>query len=99
MVPALSGARIVMKPSGLPLPRLLQGLALAGALLAALALAACGRKGPLDPPPASSSVAPGSTVSAAPQSAIQAQPGQDPDELLPPTQGPKKRILLDGLLN
>ena len=70
----------------------MHGLAIAAALAAALTLAGCGRKGPLDPPP---------TASAAPQG-VQApgdtQKAGDGEEL-PPVQAQKKRIILDGLLN
>ena len=78
-------------------------LALIGALAASLGLAACGRKGPLDPPP-------GASLEGEPQanmpdlmSSSRGAPrattevGPDGQPLQP--KGPKKRILLDGLLN
>jgi predicted small lipoprotein YifL len=85
-------------------------LALIGALAASLGLAACGRKGPLDPPP-------GASLDGVPQpnmpnvisgnrstppiggQAKDNNPGVGPDgQPLAPT-GPKKRIPLDVLLN
>jgi predicted small lipoprotein YifL len=86
-------------------------LALIGALAAALGLAACGRKGPLDPPPGASlegepqpNVAPGLISSNRGAKPIGGQvkdnhPGVDENgqPLAPP--GPKKRIPLDVLLN
>jgi predicted small lipoprotein YifL len=69
-------------------------LAAIGALAAALGLAACGRKGPLDPPP--SAIAPQLTGG-------QAAPVQPPafdasgKPIAPP--GERKAFILDGLLN
>lgn len=86
------------RPSARPLFR----LALIGVLAASLGLAACGRKGPLDPPP-------GASLDGVPQANMpdlmsssrgasrSAEVGPDGQPLQP--QGPKKRILLDGLLN
>jgi predicted small lipoprotein YifL len=72
-------------------------LALVGALVASLALAACGRKGPLDPPPAAS------------LTGEQAAPADDVFKDTRPVLGPdgkpiapgatNKRIPLDVLLN
>jgi predicted small lipoprotein YifL len=84
-------------------------LALIGALAASLALAACGRKGPLDPPP-------GASLEGVPQANMpdlmgkrdatpiggQAQggnPGVGPDGQPLAPKGPKKQIPLDVLLN
>lgn len=85
-------------------------LALAGALAASFALAGCGRKGPLDPPP-------GASLDGVPQANMpdlmsdkgkpapiggQAQSGYSGvDETGQPLapKGPQKRIFLDGLLN
>jgi predicted small lipoprotein YifL len=64
-------------------------LALIGALAASLGLTACGRKGPLDPPP-SASVAGG-------QAAQGNSVGPDGKPLAPA--GLNKRIPLDVLLN
>ena len=61
-------------------------LATIAALCAALALAACGRKGPLDPPPAA-------TVD--PQAA--ADPNAPPPA--PPGRPPNRKVPLDPLLN
>ena len=74
-------------------------IALIGALAAALALGACGRKGPLEAPPSANSVA------AAPQDA-QPSLGQTPqsgfedprssgEQPLPPS---KRTFILDGIL-
>jgi predicted small lipoprotein YifL len=84
-------------------------IALIGALAASLGLAACGRKGPLDPPP-------GASLEGEPQANMpglmsknrgtpiggQARPdnpgvGDDGQPLAP--KGPKKHIPLDVLLN
>lgn len=85
-------------------------LALAGALVASFALAGCGRKGPLDPPP-------GASLQGEPQANMpglmsdkgnsgpiggQAKGGysgvdENGQPLAP--KGPQKRIFLDGLLN
>ena len=85
-------------------------LALIGLAVASLGLAACGRKGPLDPPPGASlqgepqanvpglmsdkgRAAPIGAESAADNLGV----GPDGQPLAP--KGPKKRILLDDLLN
>ena len=75
--------------------------ALIGALAAALGLGACGRKGPLDPPP-SASVA-GEQQQTNPMTnplvtPIGSQP-QTGKTSQPVVQGPKQHIFLDGLLN
>ena len=57
---------------------------IAAALLAALALSGCGRKGPLEP-------APGAVAS---QDQVQGQNQEQPDE----PEKPDKRIILDNLL-
>jgi predicted small lipoprotein YifL len=84
-------------------------LALIGALAASLGLTACGRKGPLDPPP-------GASLEGVPQANLpdlmskrdatpiggQAQagnPGVGPDGQPLAPKGPKKQIPLDVLLN
>ena len=70
-------------------------VALIGVLVAVLGLAACGRKGPLDPPPGASlagdQTVPGSNVKYPPML------GPDGKPLAPG--GPNKRIPLDVLLN
>jgi predicted small lipoprotein YifL len=73
--------------------------AMLGLLVLALGLSACGRKGPLDEPP-------GAAVAGAQPAAQPVGPGAifgapAPAEEAPPeaTQGPKRRIILDGLLN
>lgn len=69
-------------------------IAVIGALVAALGLAGCGRKGGLDPPPAAAVADP----------AVAAQPGLGP-EVAPdgraqaPAQGPQRRTPIDFLLN
>jgi predicted small lipoprotein YifL len=83
-------------------------LALIGLAVASLGLAACGRKGPLDPPP-------GASLEGEPQAnmpdlmsrsptpvgsaATDNNPGVGPDGQPLAPKGPKKRIPLDGLLN
>jgi predicted small lipoprotein YifL len=85
-------------------------LALIGVLAASLGLAACGRKGPLDPPPGASLDGvtqpdiPGlmsSTGRAAPIGSddVDGHPGVGPDGQAIAPKGPKKRIPLDVLLN
>lgn len=81
--------------------RLFPRLALVGIAVAALTLAGCGRKGPLDPPP-------GASMASAP--VADAPVGSDP--LAAPVMGhpreaapvarpsdPNKKFLLDGILN
>jgi len=92
-----------------PYGRLFLRLALVGALAASLGLAACGRKGPLDPPPGASLAGepqPNMPDLIGPRRATpiggQAQDGNagvgpDGQPLAPP--GPKKQIPLDVLLN
>ena len=85
-------------------------LALTAALVASLGLAACGRKGPLDPPP-------GASLEGVPQpnmpdvmsskgrpapigsDATADNPGVGPDGQAQAPKGPKKKIPLDVLLN
>ena len=84
-------------------------LALIGVAVASLCLAACGRKGPLDPPPAAS-------VTGEPQASTPASssnlmtlpigsqaksdnPGVGPDGKPQAPKGPDKSIFLDNLLN
>jgi predicted small lipoprotein YifL len=76
-------------------------LALAGALVASLGLAACGRKGPLDPPPAAAAAAPAGDSRAAPIGSESAKdnPGVGPHGQAVAPKGPNKRIPLDVLLN
>lgn len=85
-------------------------LAMIGALAASLGLAACGRKGPLDPPP-------GASIEGVPQANMpelmstnrgaapvggqtrDGNPGVGPDGKPLAPKDPDKRIPLDGLLN
>jgi predicted small lipoprotein YifL len=69
-------------------------IAAIGALVAALGLAGCGRKGGLDPPP---------TASVADQNGV-VQPGPEagvgPDgKAMAPAQGPKRRTPIDFLID
>ena len=64
-------------------------LALAGAVAASFMLSACGRKGPLDPPPRS--------AAAAPVEQNEITEDQDGNPVAP--KGEKKRFFLDFLLN
>jgi predicted small lipoprotein YifL len=71
-------------------PRLVR-IAVIGALVAALGLAGCGRKGGLDPPPG---------ATAAEQSAPPgAAPPASPDALPPPTQPLPRRTPIDWLID
>jgi predicted small lipoprotein YifL len=75
-------------------------LALAAALAASLGLMACGRKGPLDPPP-------GASLTGQPQPSMPGvmntepatQNGQAKAGQQAAPKGPQKQFLLDGLLN
>lgn len=73
-------------------------LALIGALVAALGLAACGRKGPLDPPPVGSSLAADKAGPIGSESTA-AHPGVGPEGQPLAPAGPNRRIPLDVLLN
>ena len=66
-------------------------LALIGALAAAFGLAACGRKGPLDPPPGAAVAGDQTTVGGRQVMGVQGGPHAP--------QGPNKHIPLDNLLN
>jgi predicted small lipoprotein YifL len=66
-------------------------LAMIGALAAALGLAACGRKGPLDPPPGASVNGDQTTVGGRQVMGVNGSPHAPI--------GPKKHIPLDNLLN
>lgn len=93
------------------LDRLFLRPALIGALVACLALAGCGRKGPLDPPPGASA-----TGAAEPQpsgllspmaspigggggTSSSAEPALGPDGRPLAPKGPNRPFVLDGLLN
>jgi predicted small lipoprotein YifL len=97
MVPQLSGAHADMTATGRHPFR----LALIVALAATLGLTACGRKGPLDPPPAATAAPAGAasgTAGTASDSDAGASSavGEDPAAR---SQAPNKRIPLDVLLN
>ena len=86
--------------------RLFLRLALISVLTASLGLAACGRKGPLDPPPGNSlaneplaSAASGPTTSPIGGETKNDNPGVGPDGKPQAPTGPNKRIPLDVLLN
>ncbi len=76
--------------------RSLLRLALIGALAASLGLAACGRKGPLDPPPGASLAGDQSSPTG---DARYGPPIVGPDGRPLAPAGPNKRIPLDVLLN
>jgi predicted small lipoprotein YifL len=69
-----------------PIARPLRKLATLGLLAIALALGACGLKGPLDPPPAAAT---------SPQAGLETQGTPPPGTQTPP----RKRIFLDALLD
>ena len=71
-------------------------IALIGALAASLGLAACGRKGPLDPPPASLA---GDQTVVAPDPSDRSKPPIGPDGRPIAPGAANKRIPLDVLLN
>jgi predicted small lipoprotein YifL len=83
--------------------RPLARLALIGLFAAAMALTACGRKGPLDPPPGASlagepqPAAPGLISGNHGTSGSKARKSEDGQAQAPT--GPNKRIPLDSLLN
>ncbi len=68
--------------------RILARIAVIGALVAALGLAGCGRKGALDPPPAAG-------VAVNPD----APPAMGPDGRPIAPQGQKRRVFLDWLID
>jgi predicted small lipoprotein YifL len=72
-------------------------LALLGALAAALSLSACGRKGPLDPPPGVSLTDNSASHGAKNPAHDHLRTGPRGEPIAPP--GPNKRIPLDVLLN
>ena len=87
-------------------------LALIGTLVACLALAGCGRKGPLDPPPGASATGeaepPSSGLLSPMTSPIgsgsggktsSAEPALGPDGRPLAPKGPKRPFVLDGMLN
>ncbi len=68
-------------------------IATIGALVAALGLAGCGRKGGLDPPP-------GATTADTSVSRPDLEPAIGPDgKVIAPSQGPKRSTPIDWLLN
>jgi predicted small lipoprotein YifL len=77
-------------------------VAVVGALVAALGLSACGRKGPLDPPPsAASHSAQAAPDGAVPQSGLPGrQPGvgNDGKAVAPPPTGQNRPFILDWLV-
>jgi predicted small lipoprotein YifL len=85
MVPMPSGVCSVNRRLDRPFHK----LATAGALALALVLAACGLRGPLDPPPAETPA----------QAQIDGQPQQEPQPQDDQIQPPRKRIFLDWLLD
>jgi predicted small lipoprotein YifL len=77
--------------SSMPDPRLVR-IAVIGALVAALGLAGCGRKGGLDPPP-------GATAAADQIVPPGAAPPASPDALPPSTQPLPRRTPIDWLID
>jgi predicted small lipoprotein YifL len=73
-------------------PRLVR-IAVIGALVAALGLAGCGRKGGLDPPPGATAAA----DQAAPPPGV--APPASPDALPPPVQPLPRRTPIDWLID
>jgi predicted small lipoprotein YifL len=80
--------------------RPVSSLALIAALLLALGVAACGRKGGLDPPPAASAAPPASEPENRSIGAVLAPSGdRGSSRDLPPPPSPKRDLLIDFLLN
>jgi len=77
--------------------RLIFRLALIGLAAVSLALGACGRKGPLDPPPAASVAGEQAAPASAPASTSRAPVGPDGKPIA--SGNVNKRIPLDVLLN
>jgi predicted small lipoprotein YifL len=76
--------------------RPLVSLALIGAFAAALTLAGCGRKGPLDPPPGASI----DGVAQPNMPDLMSKTGKEPEDgKSKAPKGPDKRIPLDAILN
>ena len=75
-------------------PRLVR-IAVIGALVAALGVAGCGRKGGLDPPPGATAAAAAADESVAPGAA----PPASPDALPPPVQPTPRRTPIDWLID
>jgi predicted small lipoprotein YifL len=71
-------------------------IAVIGALVAALGLAGCGRKGGLDPPPGASIAEP--AVVAQPGPGLGPETGPD-GRALAPAQGPKRSTPIDWLVD
>ena len=79
--------------------RRLARIAVIGALVAALGLAGCGRKGGLDPPPGASIAEPSAGAQPEPGSAA-GGPAIGPDgKAMAPSQGPRRSTPIDWLLN
>jgi predicted small lipoprotein YifL len=89
MVPPIEEGPELSSSSDLRLAR----IAAIGALVAALGLAGCGRKGGLDPPP-------GATAADTSISRPDLEPVIGPDgKVIAPSQGPKRSTPIDWLLN
>jgi predicted small lipoprotein YifL len=76
--------------------RRLGRIAVIGALVAALGLAGCGRKGGLDAPPTASAIDPSSAVQPGPGP----ESGVGPDgKAMAPARGPQRRTPIDFLID
>jgi predicted small lipoprotein YifL len=76
-----------------------QRIAIVAMLFAALGLSACGRKGPLDAPPAALNNTNAGTEVAPPKEESGTLVRAGSDKTLPIIRGPNKRIPLDALLD
>jgi predicted small lipoprotein YifL len=74
-------------------------LAVLGLIVLALGLSACGRKGPLDAPPGAAVAGTQPAAQPAGPGAIFGAPAPAEEAAPEATQGQKRRIILDGLLN
>jgi predicted small lipoprotein YifL len=99
MVPPSSGARTVPRPFVSLVPR----CAVVAALALALGLAACGRKGALDPPPGAAAAelppAPGAQPAAAGADNRAQAPAAGTEGQAASPKGPKRPLPIDWLLN
>jgi predicted small lipoprotein YifL len=98
MVPPSSGARTVPRP----FVSLVSRCAVVAALVLALGLAACGRKGSLDPPPGAAAAelpaVPGTPPTAAAEADTRPAPAGTAGQAAAPV-GPKRRLPIDWLLD
>jgi predicted small lipoprotein YifL len=81
-----------------PSTRAIHRLAVIGALIAALGISACGRKGALEPPPAAA-IEPDSNTAAVIEPDLYGPAATTRSGLTRPPRGPDKRLPIDILLD